>query len=349
MQPILVINVGSTSVKLALFTGAQQSAATETAFATKLAGAEAVATIVEAARVFLRQAGVELANVRAIAARGGLLRPLAGGTYQVNDAIRQDLAEAKYGRHASNFSALAATELGRDAGIPAYIVDPVTVDELAEETAITGIPAIRRRSIFHALSQKAAARRAAAELGRRYEDISLIVAHLGGGISVAAHQQGRVIDVNNALDGDGPLTPERAGTIPAGALAALCFSGNYTLPEIKRMLTGHGGMFAHLETRDMRQVEQRIRNGDAHAELLTRAMGLSIARQIGAMSAVLSGRVDGIVLTGALVQWQRLLDLVRPRIAFLAPVFVYPENLEMSALALGVLRVLSGEETAKEY
>ena len=346
---VLVINVGSTSVKLALFTGMQQTAAAEAAFCKKLAGAEAVTAVVEAAHTFLQGSGVALADLRAVAARGGLLRPLAGGTYRVNAAMLQDLSGAKYGQHASNFSALAADELGRSAGIPAYIVDPVTVDELAEEAAVTGIPAIRRRSIFHALSQKAAARRAAAELGKRYEECSLIVAHLGGGISVAAHQHGRAIDVNNALDGDGPITPERAGTIPAGSLAELCFSGKFTLPEVKRMLTGNGGMFAHLETRDMRQVEQMIRSGDAHAELLSCAMALSIARQIGAMAAALSGRVDAIVLTGALVQWQRLRDLLLPRIAFLSRTFVYPENMEMSALAQGVLRVLTGEEQALEY
>ncbi|MEI8242669.1 MAG: butyrate kinase [bacterium] len=346
---LLVINVGSTSVKLALFSDAQQTAATEAAFDHALAGAPAVAAVVAAARAFLHGAGVDPDSLRAIAARGGLLRPLAGGTYRVNAAMLQDLAAATYGRHASNFSALAAAELARRAGTPAYIVDPVTVDELADEAAITGIPAIRRRSIFHALSQKAAARRAAAELGKRYEESSLIVAHLGGGISVAAHQHGRVIDVNNALDGDGPLAPERAGTIPAGSLAELCLSGKHTLPEIKRMLAGHGGMSAHLGTDDMRQVEQRIQAGDARAALLTRAMALAIARQIGAMAAVLSGRVDAIVLTGALVQWLRLRDLLHPRIAFLGPVLIYAENMEMAALAQGVQRVLTGAEHAQDY
>jgi butyrate kinase len=349
MPVILVINVGSTSVKLALFSGDRQTSATDAAFSKKLAGAVAVAAVVAAAKAFLRDAGVPPAGLQAIAARGGLLRPLAGGTYAINAALLHDLSTARHGEHASNFSALAADELGRAAGIPAYIVDPITVDELAAEATLTGLPGIRRRSIFHALSQKAAGRRAAAELGKRYEDCSLIVAHLGGGISVGAHQQGRVIDVNNALDGEGPITPERAGTLPAGAFAELCCSGKHTLPEIKRLLAGDGGIFAHLETRDMRQVEQRIQAGDATAALLTRAMALTIAKQVGAMAAVLSGRADAIVLTGALAQWPRLRDLLQPRIAFLAPVLVYAENMEMAALAQGVLRVLTGVEHAQDY
>jgi butyrate kinase len=349
MQDILVINCGSTSVKLALFRGGQPAAAAETAFAKKLAGAEAVAAVVAAARDFLQAQRVAVPDLAAIAARGGLLRPLAGGTYRVGPALLADLAGARHGQHASNYSAQAADALGRDAGVPGFIVDPVTVDELAEEAAVTGIPSIRRRSIFHALSQKAAARRAAAELGKRYDACAFVVAHLGGGISVAAHQQGRAIDVNNALDGDGPLTPERAGTIPAGALAELCFSGRHTHAEVRRMLTGDGGMFAHLGTRDMREVEQKIRAGDSRAEMLSRALALAIARQIGAMAAVLSGHLDAVVLTGALINWPRLRELLLPRIAYLGRVFVYTENMEMAALAHGALRVLQGEEEAKDY
>jgi len=336
-------------MKLALFEDNRLFLAKDAPFSPATEIQETVESGCQAVRHFLDEAHVSLNDVHAIAARGGLLRPMPGGTYRVNEMMLQDLSEARYGRHASNFSSLIADALGRETKTPAYVVDPVTVDELTDVAAMTGIPAIRRRSIFHALSQKAAARQAATELGLKYEQASLVVAHLGGGISVGAHRGGRVIDVNNALDGDGPMSPERAGTIPAGSLADLCFSGKHDLQTVRRMLTGCGGGFAHCGTRDMREVEQRIQAGDTDAERLARAMSYGIAKQIGAMATALDGRVDAIVLTGALVGWSYLRDTIRTRIAFLGPVLIYTKNLEMPALALGVLRVLTGEERAQDY
>lgn len=348
MHRILALNVGSTSVKIALFEDGHAASSGSVPLAAASTG-ERVPAVVQAARAFLAESGARLEDLSAIAARGGLLRPLAGGTYRVDVSMLEDLRHSRFGEHPSNVSAIAAHELGAAAGIPSYVVDPVTVDEMENEARITGVPSIRRRSVFHALSQKAAARRAAREMGKRYEQARLIVAHLGGGISVGAHRDGRVVDVNNALDGDGPMAPERAGSVPAGELAALCFSGRFTPRDVKRMLTGGGGMVAHLQTSDMRVVEQKIAAGDANAEGLVRAMGVAIARHVGAMAAVLHGRVDAVVVTGAMAGWQRLVREVRARTEFIAPVIVYSENLEMEALALGVLRVLTGEEEARQY
>jgi len=228
-------------------------------------------------------------------------------------------------------------------------VDPVVVDELMDEARLSGIPEIERRSIFHALNQKAVARRAAAEIGKPYEEVNLVVAHMGGGISVGAHKKGMVIDVNNALDGDGPFAPERAGSLPAGELVKYAFSGNVELGEIIRKMVGGGGLVAHLGTNDLREVERRIGEGDEQADLVFRAMAYQVAREIGARSAVLSGEVDAVVLTGGLAFSEKFVEAVRERVSFIAPVKVYPGEDEMAALAQGALRVLAGEESALEY
>jgi butyrate kinase len=347
-ERILVINAGSTSLKLALYRGEAEEAAREVPFVRR-DREEDLAAVSAAAREFLSAAGATLESLDAIAARGGLLRPLAGGTYLVDEAMEADLDAARWGEHASNLSAVAARRMAGAAGIPAYVVDPVTVDEMDEEARLTGIPAIRRRSVFHALSQKAAARRACRDMGRPYAAARLVVAHLGGGISVGAHAGGRVIDVNNALDGDGPIAPERAGTIPAGALADLCFGGGHSRAEVGRLLAGGGGMAAHLGTRDMREAGRRMLAGDAAAGLAARAMAYTVAKQIGAMAAALGGRVDAVVLTGAMAGWTWLAEQIKARVGFLAPVMVLAGNMEMEALALGALRVLRGEEQPLRY
>ena len=349
MFHVLDITCGSTTVKLALFEGTAPRAGRDVALPGHDAPPAVRAAVVAAARDFLAEAGGALHDLDAIAARGGLLRPLAGGTYRVNEAMVRDLAEARYGRHASNYSALAADELAREAGIAAYVVDPVTVDELADEAALTGIPSIRRRSIFHALSQKAAARRAAAQLGKRYEDASLIVAHLGGGISVSPLDHGKFVDVNNANEG-GPFSPERAGGVPCGDLVKLCFSGKSTKDEITKRLTRTGGLSAYLGTNSAKQVEDRVKAGDARATEVLQAMCYQIAKEIGNCATVLCGKVDAIVVTGGVAHDAIAMDWIKQRVGFISQNYlVFPGEDELPALAAGALRVLSGEEKAKEY
>jgi butyrate kinase len=292
----------------------------------------------------------DVSSLDAVVGRGGLLRPIPGGTYAVNEDMLHDLKTCTYGSHASNLGAPLAKHIADEAGgKPAFIVDPVVVDELVDESRLSGFPGIERRSIFHALNQKAVARRAAAEMGRQYEDVNLIVAHMGGGISVGAHERGRVTDVNNALDGEGPFTPERAGSLPAGELVKLSFSGTKEMGEILRRITGGGGLVAHLGTNDLREVERLRDEGDEKADLLFRAMAYQVAREIGARAAVLKGRVDLVVLTGGLAYSDAFVREISRRVDFIGPVKVYPGEDEMKALAEGAMRVLRKEEEAKEY
>lgn len=294
--------------------------------------------------------GVAVTDLDAVVGRGGLLRPIPGGTYRVDEAMLADLRLGVQGEHASNLGAPIAVEIAAAAGgRPAFIVDPVVVDELEPVARVTGRPEIPRRSIFHALNQKAVARRAARELGLAYEELNLIVVHLGGGISVGAHRRGRVIDVPNALDGEGPLSPERAGTVPSVGLVHLAFSWRYTLPELSRMIVGRGGLVAHLGSNDAREVEARIQAGDAEAERVYRAMAYQTAKEIGRAAAALSGRVDAVLLTGGLAHSQLLTGWIREQTDWIAPDRVYPGEDELQALAEGALRVLRGEEAAQEY
>jgi butyrate kinase len=260
-----------------------------------------------------------------------------------------DLYQGVQGEHASNLGGLIADEIARPLGIPAFIVDPVVVDEFEDWARISGIPEIKRRSIFHALNHKYSARLAARELGKKYEEVNLIVCHLGGGISIAAHRAGKVVDVNNALNGEGPIAPERAGTMPAWDLIELALSGKYSKEEIKKMLTGKGGMVAYLKTNDMKTVVQRIKEGDRQAELIFTTMALTVAKQIGACAAVLRGRVEGVVLTGGLALCKEFIDLIKDSVSFVGRVFVFPGENEMIALASAGLRVLSGEEESRTY
>jgi butyrate kinase len=299
---------------------------------------------------FLASRGFDIKRLSAVVGRGGLLKPIPSGTYRVTDAMVRDLKEAKRGEHASNLGGLLARDLADTLGIPAFIVDPVVVDELEPVARISGHPEIARRSIFHALNQKAVAKRFAAAQGKDYRDINAIVAHLGGGISVGAHCRGKVIDVNNALDGEGPFSPERSGGLPSGDLARLCYSGKYSHDDIKKMITGQGGLVAYLGTNDGREVRRRMEAGDSYAGLVFRALAYQVAKEIGAMASVLSGNVDVIILTGGLAfDNTYLVPWIKEAISFIGPVEVMPGEGEMTALCAGGLRVLRGEEIAKDY
>lgn len=297
----------------------------------------------------LKEKDFNINELNAVVGRGGLLKPIEGGTYSVNDTMLENLKVGVLGQHASNLGGIIANEIAKGLNIPAFIVDPVVVDEMEDVARISGIPEIERKSIFHALNQKAVAKRYANENNTKYEDINVIVAHLGGGISVGAHKNGRVIDVNNALDGEGPFSPERSGGLPIGDLVKLCYSGKYTHDEIKKKINGKGGFVAHYNTNDARVVAQAMKDGDKKAELLLKAMGYQVAKEIGKCAAVLCGKVDAIILTGGIAYGKEIVEIIKERVEFIAPVVVYPGEDELLALAEGGLRVLNGVETAREY
>ncbi len=297
----------------------------------------------------LEEKGINLTKLSAVVGRGGLLKPIQGGTYNVSDNMIEDLKVGVLGEHASNLGGILAHEIASSLNIPSFIVDPVVVDELQDVARISGMPELDRKSIFHALNQKAVARRAAAEMDRAYDDCNFIVAHMGGGVSVGAHMKGHVVDVNNALDGEGPFSPERAGGLPVGDLAKLCFSGKYTHGEIKKMIKGSGGLVAYLNTNDGREVVKMIESGNKEAETIYKAMAYQISKEIGACAAVLKGRIDGIILTGGIAYDKKFVKWISDSVEFMGKVIVYPGEDEMKALAEGGLRVLKGEEKAQEY
>ncbi|MDR2176368.1 MAG: butyrate kinase [Synergistaceae bacterium] len=349
---IFVVNPGSTSTKIALCEDEKCLWADTQRY--DAAVIERFGSVMEqegfrfdAIMKALESKNVSPGDFAAVVGRGGLMKPARGGTYIVNQLMLDDL---RNGTHASNLGAPLAVRFARAAGnIPAFIVDPVVVDELADEARLSGLPEMPRVSIFHALNQKAVARRAAAELKKPLTECGFVVAHMGGGVSVGAHERGRVIDVNNALDGDGPMSPERSGSLPSGGLISLCFSGRCTLEEVEKKINGRGGLVAHLGTNDLREVEKRIEAGDSHAALVFEALCLQCAKEIGRCAAVLKGRVDAIVLTGGLAYSDRLCAFLTSRTEFIAPVLRYPGEDEMRALAEGALRVLRGEEPSLEY
>ncbi len=351
---ILAVNPGSTSTKIAIYDNEKE--VFETTLRHSSEKINQYPTIFDQYEFrkqvildALNEAQINLTKLSAVVGRGGLLKPIAGGAYAVSEAMLKDLKIGVMGQHASNLGGIIAYQIASKLNIPAFIVDPVVVDEMEAVARISGMPEIERKSILHALNQKAVARRAAEEMSKRYDQANLIVAHLGGGISVGAHQQGRVIDVNNALDGEGPFSPERSGGLPVSDLAKLCFSGKYTLSEIKKLINGKGGLVAYLNTNDGREVVQMIKAGDKNAELIYRAMAYQIAKEIGACAVALKGKVDAIVLTGGLAYDDMLIGWIKQSVEFLGKVIVYPGEDEMSALALGGLRVLKGEEQVKEY
>ncbi|HEY3364625.1 MAG TPA: butyrate kinase [Symbiobacteriaceae bacterium] len=297
---------------------------------------------------FLQRHGIEQNSLRAVVGRGGLLKPIPGGTYRVNAAMLEDLRRGVQGEHASNLGGILAYGIAHTLGIEAFIVDPVSTDELDGVARISGLPDLARTSLTHALNMRCMGRRVAAELGKKYEDCRLVVAHLGMGISVSAHRGGRIVDTNNANE-SGPFSPERAGTLPVGDLVKLCFSGKHTERELIRKLTSQSGLVAFLGTRDTTEVERRIELGDPVARLVYEAMAYQIAKEIGAMAVTLAGNLDAVVLTGPLAGSDLLTGWVRERIAWIGPLRIYPGGDEMSALAAGALRVLRGEEEARLY
>lgn len=351
---ILAINPGSTSTKIAVFENESERWETNISHPeNQLADFEHIYEEYEFRERIIKKelenAGFPLSSFDAIVGRGGLVYPLEGGTYIINAALLSDLREGVQGEHVSNLGAPIAHELAGFSGCPSYIVDPVVVDEMEPIARFSGHPLLTRRSIFHALNQKAVARKACFDIGIKYEEARLIIAHLGGGISVGAHCLGKVIDVNNALNGDGPFTPERTGGLPSGDLSALCFSGDYTFAEVKKMIKGKGGIVAYLNTNDMRYVEDKVAEGEEKYILPYKAMAYQISKEIGGLSVVLKGKIDAIILTGGVAYDKTFVGWIRERVDFLADVLVYPGEQEMESLALGALRVLRGEEEAKVY
>jgi butyrate kinase len=351
---ILVINPGSTSTKIGVFSNEvsvfektiRHDAEYISSFSNIIDQYEfRKQTILEA----LDHEGINSSKLSAVCGRGGLLRPIEGGTYDVNDQMLKDLKKGYSGQHASNLGGIIAYEIAAGLNIPSFIVDPVVVDELDAIARISGVAEIERKSIFHALNQKAVARRVAKELGKQYDELNLIVTHMGGGITVGVHKNGRVIDVNNGLHGDGPFSPERAGTVPAGDLVSVCFSGEYYRDELMKKLVGQGGLVAYLGTNDAVKVENMIAAGDEKAKLVYNAMAYQVAKEIGSAAAVLSGKVDAIILTGGLAYGKGFVRSITDRVKWIADVVVQPGENELQALAEGALRVLKGEETAKTY
>lgn len=349
---ILAVNPGSTSTKLAVFD--DETLVAERAIhhergrigAGDFAGQKSIhkETVMHA----LSEMGVDPSTLSAVVGRGGLIQPIDSGTYFINERMLKDLQETAE-THASSLSGIIAADIAKDLGIPSYVVDPVVVDELDQYAKLTGFPGIERRSVFHALNQKAVARKVAKKMGMPYENGRFIVAHMGGGITVGAHRYGRVIDVNDALAGEGPFTPERAGTIPTVPLIQLCFSGAYTEEELIKKMRRGSGLTGYLGTNDLQKVERLIKEGDEYATLVLESMAYQVSKEIGAMAAVLEGRVDAIILTGGLANSVRFTGCIKQRVSLIAPIEVIPGEEEMLALAQGALRVLRGEEKAKDY
>ena len=350
---ILAINPGSTSTKIALFenereifyTTISHSAEELSRFKSIMEQKDYRTNLVLKE---LEEKGVELSSLSAVVGRGGLLKPLESGTYEVNEKMIEDLKRAERGEHASNLGAVIAMEIAKMAGVKAYIVDPVSVDELPKIAKITGMKEIEKPVLSHALNTKAVAKRFAREKGTLYEKLRLIVVHLGSGNSISAHVGGKMVDVTNSME-EGSFGMDRAGGVPCMQLLKLAFSGKYEFKELKRKLFGEGGMYSYLGTKDFRDVEKRIINGDDEAILITDSMIYQIAKDVGAMATVLNGKVDAILITGGLAKSDWLVKNLRRRIEFIAPVHVYPGEDELRALTEGVLRVLKGEEQAKIY
>ena len=298
---------------------------------------------------FLKEKNCAPESLNVIVGRGGLLKPIPGGTYPVSDALLADLKAGVQGQHASNLGGILAREIGDSLGIPSYIVDPVVVDELTNKARISGMPELPRRSIFHCLNQKAVARSYAKSIGRRYDEINVIVCHMGGGNSVGAHCKGRVVDVENALDGEGPFSAERSGGLPIGDVIRTCFSGEYTQKEVYSMVVGKGGMVAYTGVNDLRVLTEKANEGDAKIQELLDAYYFQIAKEIACKSIALHGQVDQIILTGGVAYGKEAVAAITDLVSWIAPVTVYPGEMEMLALAQGVLRVMNGEEKALEY
>ena len=353
-ENILVINPGSTSTKIAIFDGDKEVfSKTLRHDASELQKLGTIADQKDYRRQIvsdaLRENGFQLTDFAAMACRGGLVRQMPGGTYRVNDALVRDSRIGVSGQHASNLGALIGHELEMESGVPAYIVDPPVVNELSEVARYSGHPMIERKCVFHALNQKAVARRYAASVGRAYEELNLLVCHMGGGISVGAHVHGRVLDTEDAVSGEGPFSPERAGSLPVDGVVDLCFRGDRNKDEIKQMLTRNGGLLAYTGTNSMQELLQKAEGGDRDVQQALEAFYYQVAKEIAAMSVAMKGQADRIIFTGGIAYSKVVTDAITALVDWIAPVIVYPGEDEMLALAQGVLRVLRGEEAAKEY
>jgi butyrate kinase len=352
---ILAINPGSTSTKFSLFE--EENLVFEFTLRHSLEELSGFKEITDQFHFrkklimdLLSERKTDFAEIKAVVGRGGLLKPIESGVYAVNEKMKQDLSSGKYGKHASNLGALIAGDIADSLpGSQAFIVDPVVVDELQPLARFSGLPSIKRRSVFHALNQKAVGRMYAASLKKKYEDLSLVIAHMGGGISVGAHHKGRVIDVNNALDGDGPFSPERSGGLPSGQLTDLCFSGKFTRDQVRAMITGKGGMVAYLGTNSFLEARQRASAGDDEAKMVINAISYQVAKEIGAMAVVLHGKVDAIILTGGLAYDDENVSIITAMVKSIAPVVIYPGEDEMKALAFSAMLAIEGKIDVKSY
>lgn len=350
---ILAINPGSTSTKIAVYTDDKPDFTVSLEHTPEeLARFENVVDQFEWRKNLIEQAlrerNIDIRTLSAVIGRGGIVSPIESGVYEVNDDLRHDLLHARM-QHASNLGGLIAREIADEIGVRSYIADPVVVDEMMPYARISGSPLLPRESVFHALNQKAVARLYSKESGKPYESQNLIVCHMGGGITISAHRRGRVIDTTNALDGCGPFSPERSGSLPPGPLIRLCFSGKYTEDELIKMVHGTGGLYAHLGTTSVPEVLDRILKHDLHAMLILRAMCYTIAKEIGAMSAALKGDVDAILLTGGIAHSKRITDFIADHVDFIAPIYVYPGENELKALAENAFAVLRGDRVPKVY
>lgn len=351
---ILVINPGSTTTKIAVYEDDNEIFSKNIAHSREEISkfskiSEQLPFRKDIVLKTLEENNFNLSDFSAIACRGGNVHPVESGVYRVNEKMVLDLLSLAYGAHPSNLAAPIGFELGKKFNLPVFTVDHVVVDEMQKIAKLTGLKGIVRHAKDHPLNQKAAAREVAKKLGKKYEDCNFIVAHLGGGISVASHRKGRIIDVNNALNGDGPFSPERAGSLPNVDIVEMCFSGKYTKEEILSMLAGKGGLVSHLGTNSLIDAQKMIEEGNEYAKIVFDAMVYQIAKEIGAQSAVLKGEVDAVIITGGLANSKMLVDELKTYVFHIAPFFVVPGENEMLALAKGVLRVLRGEEKAKEY
>ncbi|WP_283697782.1 butyrate kinase [Clostridium perfringens] len=351
---LLIINPGSTSTKIGVYEGekeileetlrhsAEEILKYDTIFDQLDFRKEVILKV-------LKEKGIDINELDAVVGRGGMLKPIEGGTYEVNEAMVEDLKIGVQGPHASNLGGILSNEIAKEIGKRAFIVDPVVVDEMEDVARLSGVPELPRKSKFHALNQKAVAKRYAKEHNTSYEDVNLIVVHMGGGVSVGAHRKGRVIDVNNALDGDGPFSPERAGGVPSGELLEMCFSGKYSKEEVYKKLVGKGGFVAYANTNDARDLIKLSQEGDEKGSLIFNAFIYQIAKEIGSMAVVLDGEVDAIVLTGGIAYSDYVTNAINKKVKWIAPMFVYGGEDELLALAQGAIRVLDGVEEAKIY
>lgn len=351
---LLIINPGSTSTKIGVYEGekevleetlrhsAEEILKYDTIFDQLDFRKEVILKV-------LKEKGIDINELDAVVGRGGMLKPIEGGTYEVNEAMVEDLKIGVQGPHASNLGGILSNEIAKEIGKRAFIVDPVVVDEMEDVARLSGVPELPRKSKFHALNQKAVAKRYAKEHNTSYEDVNLIVVHMGGGVSVGAHRKGRVIDVNNALDGDGPFSPERAGGVPSGELLEMCFSGKYSKEEVYKKLVGKGGFVAYANTNDARDLIKLSQEGDEKGSLIFNAFIYQIAKEIGSMAVVLDGEVDAIVLTGGIAYSDYVTNAINKKVKWIVPMVVYGGEDELLALAQGAIRVLDGVEEAKIY